>query len=57
MYMSEDQFKRLFNYIENRFDGTDKRFDKIDTEVGDVRGAIAELSAQVRDYHIMKVFS
>jgi len=49
--MSEDQFTRLFKYMEKRFDVVDKKFDKAAADRADIRGAIAELSAQVRDYH------
>jgi uncharacterized coiled-coil protein SlyX len=49
--MSDDQFTKLFKYMEQRFDGMDKRFDAQDKKIADLTGAIAELSAQVRDYH------
>jgi uncharacterized coiled-coil DUF342 family protein len=49
--MSEDQFTKLFRYVEKRFDSVDKRFDEAGRDRADIRGAIAELSAQVRDYH------
>ena len=42
--MSEDQFTKLFKYVE-------KRFDEARDDRADIRGAIAELSAQLRDYH------
>lgn len=49
--MSEDQFTKLFNYVERRFADMDKRFEEAAQDRADIRGAIAELSAQVRDYH------
>ena len=49
--MSEDQFTKLFKYMEKRFDVVDKKFDDAAADRADIRGAIAELSAQVRDYH------
>ena len=49
--MSDDQFTKLFRYVERRFDGMDKKFEEASTDRADIRGAIAELSAQVRDYH------
>lgn len=49
--MSEDQFGKLFKYVQEGFSGVDKRFDEVHNELIDIRGAIAELSAQVRDYH------
>lgn len=49
--MSEDQFTKLFKYIEEFRKDVDKRFDEAANDRADIRGAIAELSAQVRDYH------
>ena len=49
--MSQDQFTQLFKYMEKRFDEVDKKFEEAKTDRADIRGAIAELSAQVRDYH------
>lgn len=49
--MSDDQFTKLFKYIENRFDEVDKKLESASADRADIRGAIAELSAQVRDYH------
>lgn len=49
--MSEDQFTKLFKYMEKRFDLVDEKFEEAATDRADIRGAIAELSAQVRDYH------
>ncbi len=47
----DESFEKMFLYMAKRFDGVDERFEKVDREIADVRGAIAELSAQVRDYH------
>jgi len=49
--MNDDQFTKLFKYVEQRFDTIDKRFDELKHDQADIRGAIGELSAQVRDYH------
>ena len=49
--MSEDQFTKLFKYVQAFRADADKRFDEVHNELTDIRGAIAELSAQVRDYH------
>ena len=49
--MSEDQFTKLFKYMQERFDKVDKKFEEASADRADIRGAIAELSAQVRDYH------
>lgn len=42
--MSQDEFTKLFKYM-------GKRFDKNDRDHADMRGAIAELGGQLRDYH------
>jgi uncharacterized coiled-coil DUF342 family protein len=49
--MSEDQFTKLFKYIEGFRADVNKRFDEASADRADIRGAIGELSAQVRDYH------
>lgn len=49
--MSEDQFTKLFNYIEEFRADVNERFEEASKDRADIRGAIAELSAQVRDYH------
>lgn len=54
--MSEDQFTKLFKYIEDFRKDVDKRFVEAANDRADIRGAIAELSAQVRDYHNETMF-
>ncbi|MEX0881497.1 MAG: hypothetical protein WDZ34_01310 [Candidatus Saccharimonadales bacterium] len=49
--MSGDEFTKLFKYVEKRFNEVDRRFNEAAKDRADIRGAIAELSAQVRDYH------
>jgi uncharacterized coiled-coil DUF342 family protein len=49
--MSEDQFTKLYKYIEEFRTDVGKRFEEAASDRADIRGAIAELSAQVRDYH------
>jgi uncharacterized coiled-coil DUF342 family protein len=49
--MSDDQFTKLFNYVEEFRKDVNKRFEEAKDDRADIRGAIAELSAQVRDYH------
>ena len=49
--MDDDQFTKLFKYIEDFRSDTDNKFDEASKDRADIRGAIAELSAQVRDYH------
>ncbi len=45
--MSEDQFTKLFKYVEEFRNDVNKRFDEARADRADIRGAIAELSAQV----------
>lgn len=54
--MSDDQFTRLFKYIEEFRSDVNQRFEAVHSELADVRGSIAELSAQVRDYHHETMF-
>jgi uncharacterized coiled-coil DUF342 family protein len=54
--MSDDQFTKLFKYIEEFRKDVDKRFVEAAKDRADIRGAIAELSAQVRDYHNETMF-
>lgn len=54
--MSQDEFTKLFTYMEKRFGQMDERFDDAAKERADIRGAVGELSAQVRDYHHEMVF-
>lgn len=49
--MSDDQFTKLFQYVEKRFSDMDTKFEEVRQDQADVRAAIAELSSQVRDYH------
>lgn len=49
--MSEDQFAKLFKYVVEFRSDVNKLFEEAREDRADIRGAIAELSAQVRDYH------
>ena len=49
--MSEDQFTKLFKYIEEFRNDVDKKFKSASSDRADICGAIGELSSQVRDYH------
>jgi len=55
--MSDDQFTKLFKYIEEFRADVNKRFEEASQDRADIRGAIGELSAQVRDYHNEMTFS
>lgn len=49
--MSEDQFNKLFKYMQKEFGHVNERFDKQDDKINDLMGAVAELGGQLRDYH------
>ncbi|HSW37097.1 MAG TPA: hypothetical protein VLG37_01870 [Candidatus Saccharimonadales bacterium] len=49
--MSEDQFTKLFQYMQKRFDSIDKQFEENRRDHSDIRAAVGELSAQVKGYH------
>jgi uncharacterized coiled-coil DUF342 family protein len=55
--MSEDQFTKLFKYVEKQFKEMNQKFEEASKDRADIRGAIGELSAQVRDYHNEMTFS
>lgn len=55
--MSEDQFTKLFKYMEQRFNGVDKKFEGVNHELADIRGAVGELGVQVRDLRDELAFS
>lgn len=46
LYMSDDQFTKLFRYIEDFRKDVNKRFDEASSDRADIRGAVAELGAQ-----------
>ncbi len=54
--MSDDQFTRIFKYVQTEFQKVHKELAAVRTGQADMRGAIAELSAQVRDYHHETMF-
>ena len=49
--MSDDQFTKLFEYMQKEFAVVYERFDKQDEKLVDLTGAVAELGGQLRDYH------
>lgn len=55
--MSDDQFTKLFKYIQEFRADVDKKFDEARQDRADIRGVVGELSAQVRDYHNEMTFS
>ena len=49
--MSEDQFLKLFKYMEKRFDGIDARFDKVDIRFDATQSQIDGLAKLIVEYH------
>lgn len=49
--MSHDEFTKLFNYMELKFSGIDRRFDNVESDIRDITFELAELSARVEDHH------
>jgi uncharacterized coiled-coil DUF342 family protein len=49
--MSDDQFTKLFKYVGKRFDEMNVRFDDARLDRIELKGGVAELGAQIRDYH------
>jgi hypothetical protein len=47
----EDEFTKLFKYMQDMRSDMDKRFEEAAKDRADIRAAIAELGAQIRDYH------
>ncbi len=49
--MSQDEFTKLFKYIEEMRSEINSRFDAQDAKITDLRSAVAELAASLKDYH------
>lgn len=49
--MSQDEFTKLFRYIEEMRTEMSGRFDTHDTRFDDLTAAVAELGGQIKDYH------
>jgi uncharacterized coiled-coil DUF342 family protein len=49
--MSEDQFTKLFKYIEAFRGDFNKHVEESKQEHADIRGAITDLAGQIKDYH------
>jgi len=50
-WMSEDQFTKLFTYMQKEFGHVRADIQAVREDVADVKGAVAELGGQLRDYH------
>lgn len=47
--MSHDEFTKLFNYMELKFGSIDKRFDKVESDIREIKFELAELGSQLKD--------
>lgn len=54
--MSEDQFTKLFKYVQDMRSEINERFTDTNKRVEEVGYAVGELAAQVRDYHNESIF-
>ncbi len=54
--MSEDQFTKLFSFVQEMRTEMNERFDQASHRSDDIGGVLGELSAQVRDYHSESIF-
>lgn len=54
--MSQDEFTKLFTYVEGMREEMRQGFSDATDDRADIRGAIAELSAQISEYHQDMVF-
>lgn len=48
----DKSFENFYKYTEKRFDAIDKQFEQNKKEHSNIMGSIAELSAEVKDYHV-----
>ena len=48
--MSHDEFTKLFTYMEKKFGSIDKRFDRVESGLRNIRLELAELSSRVEDH-------
>ncbi len=49
--MSDDQFDKLFKYMERRFDAVDRRFEAVDKRFDSVIGLLDTFIKQTETYH------
>ena len=47
--MSDDQFTKLFKYMESFRADVTMRFEKVEHDIDDLHGTVAELSVDVKD--------
>lgn len=49
--MSQDEFTKLFKYLESFRKEVNERFDENKREHAELNGAIAQLGGELKDYH------
>ena len=49
--MSNDEFTKLFNYLEEFCKDVDVRFEEAAKERQEIKASVAELGGQIKDYH------
>jgi putative heme iron utilization protein len=49
--MRDDQFTKLYMYMQQRFGNIDDQFTEIRSDITGLRGDLGELSARVEGYH------
>lgn len=47
--MSHDEFTKLFGYMELKFGAIDRRFDKVEGDIRDIKLELAEFGGQLKD--------
>lgn len=48
--MPKTEFTKLYNHMEKRFAGVDERFDALHREVAEVKAAVFETAAALKDH-------
>jgi uncharacterized protein YoxC len=54
--MSQDEFTKLFKYMQDEFAKIHEDFGRQDAKINDLMGAVGELGAQIKDYHEEMLF-
>jgi uncharacterized coiled-coil DUF342 family protein len=49
--MSQDEFTKLFKYMEKRFDLVDKKFEAQDKKINNIQSSVDGLAKMVTEYH------
>jgi hypothetical protein len=49
--MSQDEFTKLFKYLQEFRKDVETRFDKVDNEIRETKLSVGELAGNLKDYH------